>query len=115
MRLIAAGGKSLLAETDELIGAEDYILTRTASREVETKFRELVMRFHSYSNRHGHSAEGNPSGGNKFRGLYNIALKSLGAAMKKPPQVRLEGVLEYGERMRAEDADAPGYFFMDSP
>merc|ERR1719262_2027377 len=44
-RLIAAGGKSLLAETDELIGAEAYILSKTASPEVETKFRELVARY----------------------------------------------------------------------
>merc|ERR1719272_2063185 len=50
-RLIAAGGKSLLAETDELIGAEAYILSRTASREVEMKFRELVARYHGYTNR----------------------------------------------------------------
>ena len=43
---------------------------------------------------HGCSAEGNPSGGNMYRGLYNIALKSLGAAMKRHPDVRLEHVLE---------------------
>ena len=30
-----------------------------------------------------------------YRGLYNIALKSLGAAMKRHPHVRLEHVLEY--------------------
>ena len=33
----------------------------------------------------------------RFRGLYNIALKSLGAAMKRHPDVRLERVLEYAE------------------
>ncbi len=62
-----------------------------------------------YAANHGHSAEGNPSGGNKYRGLfaslfithtqltillglYNIALKSLGAAMKKRPDVTLDHV-----------------------
>ena len=29
--------------------------------------------------------KGNPSGGNNFRGLYNIAIKSIGAAMKRAP------------------------------
>ena len=48
---------------------------------------------------HGHTAEGNPSGGNNFRGLYNIALKSIGAAAKKRPDVRLDYVIDYGERM----------------
>ena len=46
---------------------------------------------------HGATAEGNPSAGNLQRGLYNIALKSLGAAMKRHPDVRLERVVEYGE------------------
>ena len=30
---------------------------------------------------------GNPSGGNKLRGLYNISLKSLGASVKRNPDV----------------------------
>ena len=34
------------------------------------------------------TAEANPTGGNKMRGLYNIALKSLGAAKKKHAEVR---------------------------
>lgn len=111
-RLIAAGGKSLLAETDELIGAEAYILSRTKSREVEMDFRDMVERFRDYARRHGHGAEGNPSGGNKFRGLYNIALKSVGAAMKKPKDVRLEGCVEYGQQFLHWGG---GYYFMDSP
>ncbi len=58
----------------------------------------------------GASADGNPSGGNKFRGLYNIYLKSLGASTKRHPDVRLDAVIDYSERM-----DEPGYYFMDSP
>ncbi|MDE0208070.1 MAG: UxaA family hydrolase, partial [Candidatus Tectomicrobia bacterium] len=54
--------------------------------------------------------EGNPTGGNMFRGLYNIVLKSLGAAMKRHPDVRLDYVIDYGERMLR-----PGYYFMNSP
>jgi altronate dehydratase len=59
---------------------------------------------------HGHTPEQNPSGGNLFRGLYNIALKSLGAAQKRHPDVRLDRVVDYAERM-----DQPGYYFMNSP
>ena len=40
-----------------------------------------------------------------LRGLYNIALKSLGAAMKRHPKVRLERVVEYAERLPLPKAD----------
>ncbi|HLV00423.1 MAG TPA: UxaA family hydrolase, partial [Acidobacteriota bacterium] len=56
------------------------------------------------------TAEGNPSGGNRLRGLYNIILKSIGAAQKKHPEIRLDRVIEYGEPMREA-----GFYFMDSP
>ena len=38
-------------------------------------FLQLVDRYYRYTNRRGHSPEGNPSGGNLYRGLYNITLK----------------------------------------
>jgi altronate dehydratase len=51
----------------------------------------------AYAARFGYSAEGNPSGGNNFRGLYNIVIKSLGAAKKRDPLVRLEHCVDYSE------------------
>lgn len=74
------------------------------------RFLAQIERFKERVGWHGHTAEGNPSGGNNYRGLYNIALKSLGAATKKHPDVRLDHVIEYGEPMVN-----PGYCFMDSP
>jgi altronate dehydratase len=85
----------VLAETDELIGAEQYVVQSVRDYHTARRFVDLVGRFHNYANAHGASAEGNPSGGNLFRGLYNIALKSLGAAMKRHPECRLEHVVEY--------------------
>lgn len=108
--IIAQGGGANLAETDELIGAESYVLKNVKSPEVATHFLSVVNRFQERAAQHGSSAAGNPSGGNKFRGLYNIYLKSLGAAMKRDPAVRLDAVIEYGELMQA-----PGFYFMDSP
>ena len=95
--IVEAGGAALLAETDELIGAEQYVLQNVRDYPTARRFVDLVARFHGYANAHGASAEGNPSGGNLYRGLYNIALKSLGAAMKRHPHVRLEHVVEYAE------------------
>ena len=73
-------------------------------------FLDFVAQFKERLAWHGQTAEGNPTGGNKFRGLYNIALKSIGAAMKKHPRVRLDWVVDYAERMQA-----PGYYFMNTP
>jgi altronate dehydratase len=108
--IIRYGGAANLAETDELIGAESYVLQRVRDVATAQKFLATIEAFKERVSWHGHSAEGNPSGGNKFRGLYNIVLKSIGAANKKDPQVRLDHVIAYSEAM-----DEPGFYFMDSP
>lgn len=108
--VIQRGGKANLAETDELIGAEPYVLSNVRDVSTAKRFLEKIDIFKDRCADHGTSAEGNPSGGNNFRGLYNIALKSIGAARKKAPDVRLDGVLDYGQQMHE-----PGYYFMDSP
>jgi len=108
--LIKNGGGANLAETDELIGAESYVLHNVRGRDVAVRFLDKIATFKERAERHGASAEGNPSGGNNYRGLYNIALKSLGAARKKDPDVRLDHVLDYGQPMHEG-----GYYFMDSP
>ncbi|MBD2845342.1 UxaA family hydrolase [Paenibacillus sp. IB182496] len=108
--LIRYGGAASLAETDELIGAEPYVLSKVRDLDTAQRFLDLVARFRERAGWHGASAEGNPSGGNMYRGLYNIALKSIGAAQKKDPETRLDYVIEYGEAM-----PETGYYFMDSP
>ena len=108
--IIRHGGAASLAETDELIGAEGYVLQNVRDLATARKFLATVAEFKERVAWHGHTAEGNPTGGNMFRGLYNIVLKSLGAAMKRHPDVRLDYVIDYGERMVR-----PGYYFMNSP
>ncbi len=108
--VIRHGGRANLAETDELIGSEAYALQNVRDLPTAQKFLNFIAEFKERLAWHGQSAEGNPSGGNKLRGLYNIALKSIGAAMKRHPDVRLDHVIDYGERM-----DAPGFYFMNSP
>ena len=108
--LIRYGGSANLAETDELMGAEPYILQNVRDLGTARKFLATLERFQERVAWHGHTAEGNPSGGNNFRGLYNIAVKSIGAARKKDPEVCLDYVIDYAERM-----SEPGFYFMDSP
>ena len=99
-----------MGETDELIGAEPYVLSNVRDIATARRFLEKIEIFKERVGNHGASAEGNPSGGNNYRGLYNIALKSIGAARKKDPDVRLDYVIDYSEPMRQG-----GYYFMDSP
>ena len=108
--VIRYGGCANLAETDELIGSEAYILQNVRDLPTARTFLSAIERFKERVSWHGHSAEGNPSGGNNFRGLYNIAIKSIGAAMKRHPDVCLDYVINYSELM-----EKPGYYFMDSP
>lgn len=108
--LIKYGGSANLAETDELIGAETYVLDKVENIDLARKFLMMIDRFRERVGWHGQTAEGNPSGGNKYRGLYNIYLKSLGAAAKRHPDVPLHGVIDYGESMTDS-----GFYFMDSP
>lgn len=108
--LVRHGGAANLAETDELIGAEPYVLANVRDLATAQSFLQKIARFQEWAGWHGHSAEGNPSGGNNYRGLYNIVIKSIGAARKKAPDVRLDRVIDYGDPM-----PEPGYYFMDSP
>jgi altronate dehydratase len=105
------GGGAVLAETDELIGAESHILGKVRNRTVAEKFLRTVQNFKDWMSWHGQTAENNPSGGNKLRGIYNITLKSIGAGMKKPKDVRLDYVVDYGELQK----ENYGYTFMNSP
>jgi altronate dehydratase len=108
--VVRNGGIANLAETDELIGAEHFVLENVKDLETARRFLSTVERFKERVSWHGQTAEDNPSGGNNYRGLYNISIKSLGAAMKKHPDVRIDHIIEYAERM-----DEGGFYFMDSP
>jgi altronate dehydratase len=105
-----SGGYANIAETPELIGAEPYMLDKVRDLATAQRYLAIRDRFVAYAAAHGTSAEGNPSDGNKLRGLYNIILKSIGAAMKKHPDTRLDYAIDYSARMTE-----PGFYFMDSP
>ncbi|MEO6567619.1 MAG: UxaA family hydrolase, partial [Opitutaceae bacterium] len=108
--VIRHGGAGNLCETDELMGAEAYVMKNV--KDLATA-RELLVKIAAFKERlawHGVTPESNPSAGNKLRGLYNIVLKSCGAAHKKDPRTRIDHVIEYAQPM-----EAPGFHFMNSP
>jgi altronate dehydratase len=107
---IRHGSSGVLTETDEAFGAEGYLLKNVRDLATTRAFLEKIERFRERLAWHGVTAESNPSAGNKLRGLYNIALKSLGAVHKKDPRTRIDAVIDY-----AEPLDAPGFYFMNGP
>ena len=108
--VVRLGGAANLAETTELMGAEAYLLQNVRDLETARASLAFMDQFKELMAWHGVTAEGNPSGGNRYRGLYNIILKSLGAATKRDPAVRLDYAVDYAQRMRR-----PGFYFMNTP
>lgn len=107
--IVERGGKSVLAETPEIYGAEDLLLNRAASPEVGDKLRRIIERWEKDVEVTGESLDNNPSPGNKEGGITTILEKSLGA-VAKGGHSPMTAVYEY-----AEEIDVPGFGFMDTP
>jgi altronate dehydratase len=110
---IRHGATGVLTETDESMGAEAYLLNNVRDLATARAFISALDRFRAKLTWHGLTPESNPSAGNRFRGLYNIALKSLGAVHKKDPRTRLDTIIEYAQPLR--DLADPGFTFMNGP
>ena len=108
--VVRHGGIGVLCETDEIAGGEAYMMKRVRDLPTAQALLACIDRFRTRLAWHGITPESNPSAGNRFRGLYNIALKSLGAVHKKDPRSRVDHVIDY-----ADPLDAPGFYFMNSP
>lgn len=107
--LVSLGGRSVLAETPEIYGAEDLLLNRAASEAVSDRLRSVVARWEERAAATGESLDNNPSPGNKAGGITTILEKSLGA-VAKAGHAPLSAVYEYAERI-----STPGLGFMDTP
>jgi altronate hydrolase len=107
--LVRNGGSAILAETPEIYGAEHLLTRRAATREIGEKLIERIKWWEDYTARNGSVMDNNPTPGNKAGGLTTILEKSLGAAAKGGT-TNLNGVYKY-----AEQIDAKGFLFMDSP
>jgi altronate dehydratase large subunit len=108
--LIAAGGRSILAETSELLGAEHLLAARAVDAKVGGDLIEMISRFERDVAVLGVDlVGGQPVPGNIAGGLTTIEEKSLGAA-KKGGDAPIQGVLDF-----AEAPVGPGLFVMDTP
>ena len=108
--LVAAGGTSILAETPELIGAEQILAARAVTPEVGRRVIETITRFEEAIRDLGVDVRGaQPTPGNQAGGLTTIEEKSLGAA-KKGGDAPVAGVVEF-----AHAPSGTGLHIMDTP
>jgi len=108
-KLVSYGGRSVLAETPEVYGAEHLLTRRCVSREVGERLLERIRWWRGYAEAGGGTLDNNPSPGNRSGGLTTILEKSLGA-VAKGGTAELSAVYHY-----AEPISVPGLGFMDTP
>jgi altronate hydrolase len=95
-KIVALGGKVLLAEFPELCGAEQELVDRCVDQDAAEKFIRLMKDYDAEARRVGSGFHMNPSPGNIRDGLITDAIKSAGAA-KKGGTSPVTDVLDYTE------------------
>jgi altronate dehydratase large subunit len=108
--MIAAGGRAVLGETIEWLGAEHLLVARAANADVADAIRTAVERRERLAIDAGMDLTGNnPGPTNIAAGLSTIEEKSLGAIAKGGSST-IRGVLDI-----AQPPPGPGLYLMDAP
>lgn len=109
-RVVAAGGRAILGETTEWLGAEHLLQRRARSSDVAAAIGAAAARREQLAIAAGIDLTGNnPSQTNLDAGLSSIEEKSLGA-IAKSGSAPVAGVIGY-----AEAPPGPGLYLMDAP
>ncbi|MBL8690849.1 MAG: UxaA family hydrolase [Rhodospirillaceae bacterium] len=109
-RMVDGGGRAMIGETVEWLGAEHRLEKRAATPEVAKAIRDAVLRREQWAISHGLDLTGNnPGPANIAGGLSSIEEKALGNIAKSGSRP-IQGVLKYGEA-----APKPGCWVMDAP
>ncbi len=109
-RLVDAGGRAIIGETVEWLGAEHLLERRAATPAVAAAIHDAVRRREETAVSNGLDLTGNnPGPTNIAAGLSSIEEKALGNIAKSGSRP-IQGVLAYGEA-----AGGPGCWVMDAP
>lgn len=109
-RLIALGGRAILPETSELLGAEHILMDRAATPELADYIERVVKACERELKATGEDMTGKqPSPGNIRGGISTVEEKALGDVLKGG-STPIVDVLSYGQPPRQ-----PGLSFMDTP
>ena len=109
--VIDQGGRSILAETTEMMGGEAVLVARAANPRVAQRIWEITRRMEARALESGEDIRGSqPTGDNIFGGLSTIEEKSLGAIQKSGSKTILD-VVDFADPI-GRDA---GLYIMDTP
>lgn len=109
-RVVSSGGRAIVSETAEFIGAEDIVRARAATPEIGAAITDRIARTERIMTADGESYRGvNPTRENIEAGLTTLVEKSMGA-IAKTGRAPFAGCLEF-----AEPPKGPGLHFMDTP
>lgn len=109
-RIVDAGGKAVVGETVEWLGAEHIVSRRAVNAAVADAIVAAVLRREAEVSTGGHDLTGNNPGSENIRGgLSSIEEKSLGAIAKTGTKP-IQGVLRFAEQPKRN-----GLFLMDGP
>ena len=108
--IVNHGGKVVLAETTELIGAEHILAERACNTEVHKQILDTIRNFEqTVIDSHADIRGANPSPGNIEGGLSSIEEKSLGC-IYKAGNTTVNSVINYAKPITAD-----GLTFMNTP
>ncbi|MDB5799035.1 MAG: putative hydro-lyase [Paucimonas sp.] len=109
-RVVAAGGRAIVSETAEFIGAEPVVLARATTPEIAQQVVQAISRCEQMMEADGEDYRGvNPTAENIAGGLTTLIEKSMGAVAKCGSSP-IAGCLDF-----AEAPGGPGLYFMDTP
>ncbi|HID07505.1 MAG TPA: hypothetical protein EYP10_10210, partial [Armatimonadetes bacterium] len=111
-KIVELGGRVIMAETTEMMGAEDILAGRCINESVAQKLYGIVQRMEKRILACGVDLRGSqPTGDNIIGGLTTIEEKSLGAIQKAGQRAPIIDVIEYAEQIGTQ----PGIYVMDTP
>ncbi len=109
--VIDNGGRSVMAETTEIIGGEEWMADKAVNQEVADQIYKIADEMEDHILSEGEDIRGSqPTGDNMKGGLSTLEEKSLGA-IKKSGSKTLQDVIDWAERPK----DTSGLYFMDTP
>ncbi|MGF7186595.1 altronate dehydratase large subunit [Desulfitispora alkaliphila] len=110
-RVIKEGGRSILAEFPELMGAEEWLASKAVNQQVADKIWNEIAKYEQRILATGEDIRGSqPTGDNIAGGLSTIEEKSLGGA-KKSGSATIMDVIGNGDRPGKES----GLYMMNTP
>jgi altronate dehydratase large subunit len=108
--MVAQGARVILAETIELLGAEDVLARRAIDQDVAQRFLQTIAACEAFLKGTGEDFMGKqPTPGNVLGGISTVEEKALGDALKGGTSPIVD-VLSYGQPPRRA-----GLSFMDTP